>query len=113
MVKRIESATPAQAIGLEPVDRVVEVNNQSTPNVDAVSEAIRGSKGKPVTVTVLRHGKAVMLGPVRTKKIGDHYALGFQYGWTTVSYGPGGAITHSPATTGVRQRRRSRSYHGS
>ena len=94
-VKRIESGTPAQVIGLKPGDKVVEVNHQPTPNVDAVSASIRGSNGKPITVTVLRHGKAVMLGPVRTKKIGDHYALGFQYGWTTVSYGPGGAIAHS------------------
>ena len=94
-VKRIESGTPAQVIGLKPGDKVVEVNNQPTPSVDAVSASIRGSNGKPITVTVLRNGKAVMLGPVRTKKIGDHYALGFQYGWTTVSYGPGGAIAHS------------------
>jgi regulator of sigma E protease len=94
-VKRIEPGTPAQVIGLHPGDTVVEVDNQPTPNVDAVSNAIRGSKGKPITVTILRHGKAVMLGPVRTKKIGGHYALGFQYGWTTVSYGPGGAIAHS------------------
>jgi regulator of sigma E protease len=94
-VKRIEPDTPAQVIGLKPGDRVVEVDNRPTANVDAVSAAIRGSNGKPITVTVLRHGEAVMLGPVRTKKIGDHYALGFQYGWTTVSYGPGGAIAHS------------------
>jgi regulator of sigma E protease len=94
-VKRIEPGTPAQAIGLRPGDRVLEVNNRATPNVDSVSDAIRGSNGNPISVTVLRGGRTVMLGPARTTKIGDHYVLGFEYGWDTISYGPGGAIAHS------------------
>jgi regulator of sigma E protease len=94
-VKRIEADTPAQAIGLKPGDKVVEVENRPTPTVHSVSNAIRGSNGKPISLTVLRNGKVLTLGPVRTKKIGDHYALGFQYGWNTIRYGPGGAFTHS------------------
>src|SRR4029450_10387165 len=81
--------------GLKPGDKVVEVENRPTPTVHSVSDAIRGSNGKPISPTVLRNGKVLMLGPVRTKKIGDHYALGFQYGWNTIRYGPGGAFTHS------------------
>jgi regulator of sigma E protease len=46
-------------------------------------------------VTVIRNGKALMLGPVRTKKIGDRYALGFEPGWEEIKYGPGGALSHS------------------
>src|SRR6185503_7035013 len=91
----IEADTPAQVIGLKPGDKVVEVENQPTPTVDSVSSAIRGSNGKPISLTVLRNGKVVTLGPVRTKKIGDHYALGFQYGWNTIQYGPIGAFRHS------------------
>jgi regulator of sigma E protease len=94
-VKRIESNTPAQAMGLRPGDTIVEVDNRPTPTFDAVSQAIRGSNGKPVALTVLRHGRATMLGPVRTKKIGSHYALGFEPGWDTVQYGLGGAVAHS------------------
>jgi regulator of sigma E protease len=94
-VKRIESNTPAQAVGLRPGDTIVEVNNRPTPTFDDVSAAIRGSKGKPISVTVLRHGRAVTLGPVRTKKIGDRYALGFEPGWYTQQYGVGGALGHS------------------
>jgi regulator of sigma E protease len=94
-VKRIESNTPAQAVGLRPGDTIVEVNNRPTPIFDDVSAAIRGSKGKPISVTVLRHGRAVTLGPVRTKKIGGRYALGFEPGWYKQQYGVAGALGHS------------------
>ena len=94
-VKRVETNTPAQAVGLRPGDTIVEVNNRPTPDFDAVSAAIRGSKGKPISVTVLRRGRAVTLGPVRTKKIGDRYALGFEPGWETRQYGVLGALSHS------------------
>jgi len=94
-VKRIEPNTPAQSVGLEPGDKIVEVNNKATPDVPDVSDAIRSSNGKAITVTVLRRGQVRMLGPVRTTKIGDRYVLGFEYGWDTKQYGPGGAIGHS------------------
>jgi len=94
-VRRVDSDTPAQTIGLHPGDRIVEVNTRATPDFDSVSQAIRGSQGRAITVTVLRDGKARMLGPVRTTKIGDHYALGFEPGLDTIQYGPVGAFTHS------------------
>ncbi len=94
-VKRVETDTPAQAVGLRPGDTIVEVDNRPTPNFDAVSHAIRGSHGKAITVTVLRHGEARVLGPVHTKKIGDRYALGFEPDWNTKQYGLGGALVHS------------------
>ena len=94
-VKSIESDSPAQAIALRPGDMIVEVNNKPTPEFDDVSRAIRGSNGRAITVTILRNGKAMMLGPVRTKKIGDRYALGFVPGWDTRQYGAWGALTHS------------------
>jgi regulator of sigma E protease len=94
-VKRVETDTPAQVIGLRPGDTIVEVEHRPTPNFDAVSQAIRGSHGKAITLTVLRRGQARMLGPVHTKKIGSHYALGFEPGWDTVQYGLGGAFVHS------------------
>jgi regulator of sigma E protease len=94
-VKRVETDTPAQVMGLRPGDTIVEVENRPTPSFDAVSKAIRGSNGKPISITILRNGKARMLGPVRTKKIGSHFALGFEPGWDTVQYGLGGAFVHS------------------
>jgi regulator of sigma E protease len=94
-VKTVEPNTPAQVVHLRPGDMIVEVNDRPTPTFDDVSTAIRSSKGEPISVTVLRNGKAVMLGPVRTKKIGDRYALGFVPGWDTQQYGVGGALRHS------------------
>jgi regulator of sigma E protease len=94
-VKRVESGTPAQAMGLRPGDTIVAVNARQTPNFDAVSQAIRGSNGKPTTVTVLRGQTAKMLGPIRTQKIGDRFALGFEPAWDTTQYGPGGAMLRS------------------
>jgi regulator of sigma E protease len=94
-VKTIETNTPAQSVGLRPGDKIVEVNNRPTPAFDDVSNAIRGSNGEAITVTILRDGKAHMLGPVRTKKIGDRYALGFVPGWDTQQYGFATAAKHS------------------
>jgi regulator of sigma E protease len=94
-VKRVESGTPAQAIGLRPGDTIDEVNGNATPTFNDIATAIRGSKGQQVTVTVIRDGEAHRLGPIRTKKIGGHYALGFEPGWSTIKYGFGGAVLHS------------------
>jgi regulator of sigma E protease len=98
-VRDVQSGTPAAAVGLRPGDTIVAVNGRETPSFDAVSQLIRASKGKPTTVTVLRNGKALTLGPVRTKRIGDRWALGFQPGWETISDGPVEAQTHSIRTT--------------
>jgi regulator of sigma E protease len=94
-VKVVESHTPAQAAGLQSGDTIVEVNNHATPDFDSVRNAIQTSHGGRITVTVLRGGRAMMLGPVYTKQSGKRYILGFQPGWETNQYGPGGAFTHS------------------
>jgi regulator of sigma E protease len=98
-VKNVKANTPAASVGLKSGDTIIAVNDRETPNFDTVSRLIRGSKGKPITVTVLRGGKAVTLGPVRTKQIGSRWALGFEPGWNKVSYSPVSAFTHSLSTT--------------
>ncbi|HEX7145077.1 MAG TPA: RIP metalloprotease RseP [Gaiellaceae bacterium] len=98
-VKNVKANTPAASVGLHAGDTIIAVNGRETPNFDTVSRLIRASKGKPITVTVLRNGKAVMLGPVRTKQIGSRWALGFQPGWKEVSYGPVKALTKSLSIT--------------
>jgi regulator of sigma E protease len=98
-VKNVRANTPATAIGLLPGDRIVAVQGQATPDFNAVSRTIRSSRGKPITVMVMRNGKLLSLGPVRTKKIGDRWALGFEPGWVELEYGPGGALTHSLSDT--------------
>jgi regulator of sigma E protease len=99
IVKNVKANTPAASVGLHPGDTIIAVNDRETPNFDTVSRLIRGSKGKPITVTVLRNGKAVVLGPVRTKRIGGRWAIGFQPGWKEVTYGPAGAVKRSLSLT--------------
>jgi regulator of sigma E protease len=98
-VKRVESGSPAQAMGLRPGDTIVSVNTQQTPTFDSVSQAIKSSKGKPTSVTVLRGESAKMLGPVRPRQTGGRYILGFEPAWDTIKYGPFGAIRHSLSDT--------------
>jgi regulator of sigma E protease len=98
-VKNVKANTPAASVGLHAGDTIIAVNGRETPTFDTVSRLIRASKGKAITVTVLRNGKAVTLGPVRTKQIGSRWALGFQPGWKEVSYGPVKALTKSLSVT--------------
>ena len=98
-VRNVKPSTPAAAVGLQPGDRIIAVNAQTTPNFDAVSQLIRASKGKPTTITVQRDGRVLTLGPVRTQRIGDRWALGFEPGWEEIKYGPIEALRHSLGTT--------------
>jgi regulator of sigma E protease len=98
-VKNVKADTPAASVGLHAGDTIIAVNDRETPNFDTVSRLIRASKGKPISATVLRNGKAVTLGPVRTKQIGSRWALGFQPGWKEVTYGPVKALTKSLSIT--------------
>jgi regulator of sigma E protease len=94
-VKAVEAKTPAAEIGLRPGDTIVAVNGTSTPDFESVSARIRGSRGRPVTVTIRRQGDTKMLGPVRTIKSGDRYVLGFQPRLEEINYGLGGALSLS------------------
>ena len=98
IVRTVQPSTPAASVGLRPGDTIVAVNGRMTQNFDDVSRLIRASKGKPTSVTVLRNGKPLTLGPVRTKRIGERWALGFSPGWQKISYGPIRALTHSVNT---------------
>jgi regulator of sigma E protease len=100
-VKNVKAHTPATAIGLDSGDRIVAVNGQATPDFATVSRTIRNSQGRPITVMVMRNGKLLTLGPVRTKKIGGRWALGFEPGWVELKYGPWGALTHSLKDTWI------------
>jgi regulator of sigma E protease len=98
-VKKIESGTPAQAIGLRPGDTIVAVNDQPTPNFDAVAHTIRGSGGQKITVTIVRGRTSKTLGPVKPTRLNGHYALGFEPGWDTRRYGLAGALSLSLTRT--------------
>jgi regulator of sigma E protease len=69
--------TPAAAIGLKSGDQIVTVDRVPVGPND-ISAAIRGAKGKPVTLMVQRGPRAVTLGPVRPQLIDGSYRLGFR-----------------------------------
>ena len=98
-IKKVETKTPAQAIGLHAGDTIVAVNEHPTPNFDAVSHRIRGSGGKPITVTIVRGASSKTLGPVKPRRLGGHYVLGFEPGWYTKRYGFAGALSLSLTRT--------------
>jgi regulator of sigma E protease len=70
---------PAQEIGLQPGDRILEIDGaRVTPS--RITERISGSEGRPLTLVVLRNGERVVLGPVRPRVDDGVYRLGFQLG---------------------------------
>ena len=95
VVKNVRPNTPAAAAGLKAGDKIIAAGGMPTPDFPTVSRQIRGSKGKPIRVTVVRDGRIVLIGPVKTKRIDGHWALGFEPGWEEVQYGLGSALGHS------------------
>jgi regulator of sigma E protease len=94
-VKKVDSHHPAAQMGLRAGDEIVAVNGVPTPDYDALSHRIRGSKGEPITVTVLRDGMRRTLGPARPVKENGRYILGFEPGWKTAKLGLGAALQRS------------------
>jgi regulator of sigma E protease len=78
VVEQVSEGTPAAAAGLEPEDTVVAVAGKRTPTFQAVSDSIQSSEGRPVTVTVLRDGRRVQLGPIDPVREGGRYIIGFR-----------------------------------
>jgi regulator of sigma E protease len=94
-VDTVQKESPAAVVGLRSGDTIVGVNGRPAPDFDTLASTIRASNGKPITVTVVRGRTVRVLGPVKTKKIGDHYALGFTPRLDEIQYGLGGALSHS------------------
>ena len=90
--RHVEAGKPAAVIGLHVGDEIVAVNGRETPTFDSVSHAIRGSGGRPIVVTVRRHGQALTLGPAKPVQLGGHWALGFNPNWNTDKRGFGSAL---------------------
>ncbi|HZT46082.1 MAG TPA: M50 family metallopeptidase [Gaiellaceae bacterium] len=75
-VDQVLQGRPAAAAGLRPGDRVLTVNDVVVQPSD-IPGNISATDGKPLTLTVLRDGRIVTLGPVRPQKIDGAYRLGF------------------------------------
>ena len=99
-VETVSPGTPAVSAGLRPGDVIVAVDGKATARFKEVSEAIRGSGGTPITVTVTRDGRELVLGPVRAERIEGRYRLGFVPSAFYKSYAPGAAIVKAFEQTG-------------
>ena len=94
-VGAVEQGTPAAAAGLQVGDKVVAVNGVATPTFDAVSKRIRATHGGAVTVTVVRNGERLDLGPKHTINENGRWIFGFVPAAKLVSYGPGTSVHKS------------------
>jgi regulator of sigma E protease len=99
-IDRITSDSPAEQIGLRHGDQIVAISGQETDRFREVSERIRASRGRPITITVLRDGQRVTLGPVSARLIDGRYRLGFVPEPYMKSYPAGKAITKAFDQTG-------------
>jgi regulator of sigma E protease len=107
-VAAVTSNTPAAAAGLQSGDRIVAVNGKHVSTFDALSQLIRSSHGRPITVTVDRDGRKVTLGPRKTIKSSGRWIWGFIPAARLVSYSPGEAARQAASacwnvTTGTGQ----------
>jgi regulator of sigma E protease len=76
-VANVETGTPAAAAGLQVGDRIVAVDGRPTRTFSQVSHLIRSSHGAAVTLTVLRDGQRVKVGPRHTIHDQGRWILGF------------------------------------
>jgi regulator of sigma E protease len=70
-------SSPAVRAGLQSGDRIVGVNRVPAYDFTDVRDAIRNSRGRPLMLSVLRHGTYVELRPVRPMQTNGVYTLGF------------------------------------
>jgi regulator of sigma E protease len=75
-VDKVLNGHPAARIGLQPGDRILAINGKPV-GPTGISRAISDSQGRPLTLKVVRAGRAVTLGPVAPQKDQGSYRLGF------------------------------------
>jgi regulator of sigma E protease len=75
-VAAVAAGSPAATMGLRAGDRVIAIDGKPVDASD-IPDAIEGSGGRPLVVTVVRNGKEVELGPQAPRRTDDTYRLGF------------------------------------
>ena len=90
-VADVQAGTPAAAAGLQAGDRVVAVNGHAIGRFAEVSRLIRATNGGPVTLTVVRDGRRVSVGPRRTIFSQGRWIFGFEPTAQVIGYSTGEA----------------------
>lgn len=93
--------SPAQAAGLAPGDVILSVAGRPTSRFREVAQRIRASGGRPITLTVLRDGRRLTLGPLRAELIDGRYRIGFIPEPYMKRYGPAAALAKAFRQTGT------------
>jgi regulator of sigma E protease len=88
-VDRVDPGTPAAQI-LQPGDRIVAVNGRPVTALQ-ISQRIRASGGKPITLTIARDGARQTVEATPVQREGA-YRLGFVLTLVYKHYGPGEAF---------------------
>lgn len=70
------SPSPAQTIGLQEGDRIVAIDGRRV-DADEIADTINASAGNDLTLTVVRNGEELQLGPVAGQLVDERYRLGF------------------------------------
>jgi regulator of sigma E protease len=87
-IDQVRSGHPAAAAGLRPGDKIVTIaGHRITP--DTLAQHISATAGRPFTVTVLRDGRRLTLGPLRARKDQGVYRIGIVLRATS---GPGSSL---------------------
>jgi regulator of sigma E protease len=78
VVPEIEAGvqSPADAIGLLAGDRIVAINGEPV-RADEIADTIGESGGADLTLTVIRDGDELRLGPIAGQLVDERYRLGF------------------------------------
>jgi regulator of sigma E protease len=99
-VDEVTADSPAAAAGLQQGDVVLAVAGQQTNEFTQISDRIRASQGRPITVTVERDGQTIVLGPMEARLIDGRYRIGFVPKPVLEKYGPGAAVAKAFEETG-------------
>jgi regulator of sigma E protease len=101
-VDTVTATSPAATAGLRSDDVIVAVDGQPTRTFESIGNRIQASDGEPLSLTVLRHGRRVELGPVRPERSeeGDRWIVGFRPVLEEVEYSPPAALEEAIVRTG-------------
>ncbi len=75
VVGQVLKGEPAKAAGLHAGDRILTVAGRPVA-AEHIPEAIRATDGRPFRITVSRHGRRVVLGPMQAHQVGGAYRIG-------------------------------------
>ena len=95
---RAGQTSPAQASGLKAGDTIVAIDGKPV-QADEIAQTIGDSDGQALTLTVVRSGQDLKIGPVSAELVDGRYRLGFSL--EGEGLGPIAAVGHAVEVTGL------------